>query len=287
MILSTTTDHLFRCYGYEQGVKTAAEVGFDALDLNMCEILDNPEWSEENYEKTAKMLKKYADENGIYFNQAHAPFPSYRYGNDEYNSRIYPMLTRSVKIAGIIGASQIVVHPTAIFTEPEQMKFNIDFYKKLIPCCKEAGVKIAIENMWGWNAELQRIVPNVCSFGRELARYYDELDPELFTVCLDIGHTVLIGQEPDEAIREIGGSRLGALHVHDNDGIHDFHIVPYQGILDWDKITKALSDIKYSGDFTYEVGGEFLNKYADKPELMYKVLELMVLTGRHLIEKIK
>ncbi len=287
MITSTTTNRLFETLGYEKGIEAAAKAGFDALDLNLCLLMDNSEMSEENYAGTAAMLKDTAEKNGIYFNQAHAPYPAYIEGDEEYNTKIFPQLVRAIRIAGIIGASQIIVHPTEIYKEPEQMKFNVDFYKRLIPYCKEAGVKIGIENMWGWADNYTRIVPNVCSTGRELAMYYDELDPEYFTVCLDIGHTVLTGQQPQEAIIEIG-PRLGALHIHDNNGIDDLHDIPYRGILDWEKITKALSEVKYSGDFTYEVNianTEF-GGYAENPELMHKALRCLVETAHKLIDMI-
>ena len=285
MILSTTTDVVFETFGYKNGIQLLAKLGFDALDLNLINPIYKDEFSEENYEDTCFKLKQWAEESNIYFNQAHAPFPSYRFGDDDYNEKVKPALIRSIKAAGLVGAKQIIVHPTACPEGVDQKKFNLDFYNSLVPYCKESHIKVALENMWGFDNAQNKIVPNVCSFGRELADYFDALDPECFTVCLDIGHSGLVGQKAEAAIFELGGQRLHALHVHDNDNVGDLHTIPYQGKINWDAVMMALKCIEYDGDLTYEVGGHFLCTYQNEPELMVKALELMVSTGRSLISK--
>ena len=287
MKLSTTTSVLFNTFGYEKGIEVAAEVGFDALDLNLIHPIYDEEFSEKNLEKTCKMLTDEAKKNGICFNQAHSPFPSYQFGEnmDEYNAKVKPALIASIKAAGLVGAEQIIVHPIDCTTvDIDQKKFNIDFYNSLVPYCKEYNVKVALENMWKGDGN-GKIIPNVCSFGKDLAEYYDELDPKYFTVCLDLGHSGLVGDTAQDAIRVLGKERLYSLHVHDNDFIHDTHTIPYQGDMDWDAIMEALSEIGYEGDFTYEVGGKLLKPYTDKPELMKKMFELLADTGKYLIGK--
>jgi sugar phosphate isomerase/epimerase len=44
-----------------------------------------------------------------------------------------------------------------------------------------------------------------------------------------------------------------ALHVHDNFGATDNHLLPGHGKLKWNEITKALAEIGYDGCFTLEV----------------------------------
>ena len=54
------------------------------------------------------------------------------------------------------------------------------------------------------------------------------------------------------------------------------------GICDWDKVVKALAEIGYEGDFTYEADGFYINK----PKELYKQYQLTaVQTGRFLIKK--
>jgi sugar phosphate isomerase/epimerase len=115
--------------------------------------------------------------------------------------------------------------------------------------------------MWQNRPVTGYICDDVCADPRELNRYYDALnDPEAFTVCLDLGHVALCGREPQDAIRTIGHDRLGALHVHDVDYVHDLHTLPGSARINWDAVCRALADIDYKGEFTLESDG-FLNKY--------------------------
>jgi sugar phosphate isomerase/epimerase len=52
---------------------------------------------------------------------------------------------------------------------------------------------------------------------------------------------------------------LHALHVHDNDYIDDRHTLPGLGRMDWEEIMKALAEIDYDGDFTYEADNFLVN----------------------------
>ena len=57
-------------------------------------------------------------------------------------------------------------------------------------------------------------------------------------------------------IRE-AGRRLQALHLHDNDGSDDQHMLPYgRGNIDWQDVFSALKDIRYQGLFNFEIPGE-------------------------------
>ena len=100
---------------------------------------------------------------------------------------------------------------------------------------------------------------------------------------LDTGHCGLIGQKTADAVRALGG-RLGALHVHDNNYIADNHTLPYLGKLNWDEILKALAEINYSGDFTFEA---MCFLYGFDKDFMPTVLKFMHDTGRYMIEKIQ
>jgi sugar phosphate isomerase/epimerase len=42
------------------------------------------------------------------------------------------------------------------------------------------------------------------------------------------------------------------MHVHDNHGVTDEHILPMMGTIEWRSIMQALREINYTGDFVYE-----------------------------------
>ena len=71
-----------------------------------------------------------------------------------------------------------------------------------------------------------------------------------------------------------------ALHLHDNDGVEDLHIMPYTGKLDWERVARSLGDIRYKGTINFEVG------FSNIPKEIYpQALAYVAATGRYM-EKI-
>ena len=82
-----------------------------------------------------------------------------------------------------------------------------------------------------------------------------------FVACLDIGHAEMKGSNTTAAEMIIAlGSRLQALHIHDNDKWHDSHQIPFSMDIDFSAVVKALKDIDYNGYFTLEACS-FLSAY--------------------------
>ena len=282
MILATQTDVTGRNFGDVEAVKLIAQAGFDAVDFSMFTQHNAEFLFGDNYLEYIYEVKRAAQESGVYFNQAHAPFPSYRVGDEEYNKIIFPRLVRSIEIAGILGVKNIIVHP--VFVQENKKEFNMNLYNSLMPYAKKAGVKIALENMWGRDKKRNYIVHTVCSGPDELCDYYDSLNPDYFTVCLDIGHCGLVGEDEAEFIEKLGADRLTCLHVHDNDYKRDAHIPAFIGELEWNKICSALSKIGYKGDLTLEADAFMYNM---PPELISSALKFMHDSGRYLIKLIE
>ncbi|MBP9988891.1 MAG: sugar phosphate isomerase/epimerase [Ruminococcus sp.] len=287
MILSTQTDIAGTRIGEENVIKLICETGFDAIDYSMFRMRDEDDYvlNTPEYEKHILELKKIAESYGKFFNQAHAPFPSYKLGEDDYNEKILERIKRSIEIAGILGVKNIVVHPTDFrVRSAKNIRKNAEFYEKLIPSCKEYGVKVAVENMFGRDRRRDCIVPNICSLPEEFRQMMELLDPEYFTACVDIGHAGLVGTTAPELIRELGDDYLGCLHVHDNDYLRDRHYPPFMFDLDWDEITQALADIDYAGDFTFEAD----NIFAKIPvEVIPSAMKFLYEIGRSLVKMIE
>ncbi|HHW23881.1 MAG TPA: sugar phosphate isomerase/epimerase family protein [Bacillota bacterium] len=283
MEISTQTDVMFRRFGEAEAIKIFAEAGWDALDYSMFDI--NPATSvltRGDFREYARLLRETAEKHGLRFNQAHAPFPSYRHDNEEYNATIFELIVRSMEIAGILGAETIIVHPiTHGQTYDERKAINMAFYSRLLPYCEKFGVTIAVENMFSWGDG--HAMPAVCSTEAEFVDYIDSLDPQYFCACLDIGHAELRGAGAFSAvsmIRALGGKRLRALHVHDNDRFSDLHTLPFTRSLRWKEIVGALAEIGYSGVFTFEADN-FIAGFP--PELSAEASKLMAAVGRYLV----
>ena len=262
MLYSTSTDIAVRrpAIGLFRGVEMLMDAGFPALDLSLFEygfVMDD------DYRETAAKLKAMTSARGVVFNQSHAPFGG---GYDKYFGQTAPNLPRVIEFAGLCGVRNIVIHPLQrgryYGHEEELFEMNMEFYSGLAPHAKNAGVRIAIENMWHRHPVNGYIVDDVCANPDELAKYYDTLnDPEAFTVCLDLGHVALCGREPEDAVKTIG-HRLGAIHAHDVDYVNDLHYLPGVGKLNWSVICRSLAEVDYKGDFTLEAS-YFPKNYPD------------------------
>ncbi|MBE6537314.1 MAG: sugar phosphate isomerase/epimerase [Ruminococcaceae bacterium] len=283
MRYSSTTDYLAKKYGLEEAVKMLIEAGYTAMDFSMFNTKEAP--FTDDYKEVAERILKIANENGVVFNQAHAPFTS---NTEIYENELVPLLPRAFEFASLLGIKNIVVHPRQngryYGREEELFEKNIEFYTALKPFAKKYGVKIAIENMWQRHPIAKYICDDVCAPPEELARLYDTLnDPEVFTICLDLGHVALCGREPHDAIKCIG-NRIGCLHVHDVDYVGDLHTLPGVAKINWDKVCQALADINYEGDITLEADNFFVGFL---PEMHKTAAKFMADTARSLVEKIE
>lgn len=88
------------------------------------------------------------------------------------------------------------------------------------------------------------------STGTDLKEFVKYFDHPLFHVCWDTGHGNFDGNQYDEIVNI--GDDLFALHINDNSGYGDEHILPYLGTINMDEIINALIDINYNRYFTFE-----------------------------------
>lgn len=265
MRISTQTQFAIERLGVTETFRVLKEAGFDAYDYTILDAsAENPLYGDDWQSHIAE-VRAAAQAVGLPCNQAHAPHPTSqpdlpKYA--DYNARIFDVTVRCIEAAAMLGANAIVVHPVQhmVYREhaEELFRLNMDFYRALAPYAKRAGIRIALENMWQRNGQ-GVIVDSTCGQPAEFIRYFDTLADDCFTCCLDIGHCFLCGHDPAAAIREMGAGRIGALHVHDNDGKDDLHLLPHLGRINWSSVAAALADVGYRGDFTYEAYG-FIKK---------------------------
>lgn len=267
-------------------VKRICEAGFDGIDYSLFYLKrDDCPLMTPAYEKHCRKLLDIAGSYGVTFEQAHAPFPMYYPFRPQYHQKMMDTARRALEICSVMGIKACVIHPSGEFWF-HRHGGNIEMFNELLPTAKQCGVKIAIENMYGWFAPLRKNKKsrNICSTPEDFNYILDHLDPDWFTGCLDLGHCGLVRVDAADMIYKMGGKRITALHVHDNNFVDDTHTLPYQQKMDWPRILKALADINYSGEFTFEADS-FLRKLPD--ELFPSALKFMHDTGRYMINEIE
>ena len=253
MKTSTEIHSIAKFVGEEKAIEYVAKAGFEAWDFSMfsmCKydwktktLLENDHpLAGKDYLKFVRRLRQVALDNGIVCNQSHAPFPT-------YCKEIRAHYERALECTAEAGGKICIIHPDNYKSAEE----NAEMYLELLPFAKSCGVKIATENMWNWNNELDQAAPAACSHHDDFVKHIDLVNDEYFTACLDIGHAEMKGLDTS-AVKSIKalGHRLGALHVHDNDLHHDSHQIPFTMKVDFDAMVKALREVDYKGDMTLE-----------------------------------
>ena len=287
MLISTQTGHSVGRLGFEQGVLTLKNAGYDCLDLSLFEMIrDDSPYIAGDWRKLVEERKAFCDANGIIFNQSHAPF-SFAWADENIRENIAkPRDEQSLEISAMMGVKIAVVHPLHwmpyLGHEDEINELNIQYYKSLVPLARNLGVKIALENMWQKEIKRKCICTDVAGFAKDHAALIDAIDSEWVVACLDVGHCSLVGEEAEDTIRILGHDRLKSVHLHDNDYQGDRHTIPGLGLMNWDNIMKAFEDIKYDGEFTYEADA-FLKGFDN--EFFPTAVEFMVKRAKHLVSK--
>ena len=166
----------------------------------------------------------------------------------------------------------------------ELFHINVEFYKSLIPYCQKFGIKVACENMWQCNNGNNVPSDSTCSRAWEFCKYIDAINSEWIVGCLDIGHVSLMNADIPDFIRMMGNKRLQALHIHDTDFKSDKHTLLFMEKIDYIAICKALSEIDYKGDVTFEVA----SFYKGIPTQLYAAAtKYLSEVGRYLISQIE
>ena len=111
---------------------------------------------------------------------------------------------------------------------------------ELLPVAEQVGVALAVE-----------VIPNTLSSASALVSLIEgEDEMQGVGICMDVGHARLLGDVVD-AIEACSG-HLVTTHLHDNRGDSDDHLVPGQGVIDWNAALVAFQKVGYDGPWIFE-----------------------------------
>ena len=278
--------------------------GFDAIDFDLnkyirCGELKDAEPPftsfydkslDELYEFFAP-LKAACKRHDVKIAQIHAPFSSWYSGKDAFNEYMIGVHEKCIAICAFLECPGIVIHPVHGAGDSER---DVDLwqYRRLIPAAKKYGVKILLENIFGrYNG---RFIQGRLSSPDMACEMFDTLESEagegVFGFCFDVGHAIITCQDIPGFVKALG-HRLTNLHIHDNNGLDDLHLIPYYClttganlVCNWDGFVDALRDIGYRGAICFETFKSVrIMPEAVRPEL----LKLISAIGRHWAERIE
>ena len=233
----TTTDVFEEGYDASRAVDRLAALGYDGIDMGFDYwIFEGSPFLADDYLAWAESLKARAQEKGIVYTHAHAPGEA----DSEY-------VGRSIKATAALGARYLVVHPVwkdrngnIIKSRLRFLQVNADAIKQWLPMAEELGVTLLSENiLWGASSD-----------PRIIADLVEKVGSDWFGWCFDVGHAWACGYAPD-VLKDCSVVPV-SLHIQDNDGSGDQHLIPGDGTIDWDLFTRTLREVGYLGDCVME-----------------------------------
>ena len=227
-------------YTPQEILRAVAEAGFSA-----CGLLWKPSYTAEAWRDLAV---KTVGELGLETDYVHAPFryaSSMWRGEEEKWRRPMELLLGSLRACAEAECPILVAHTYIGFENKRPVgQAGIDHFGMLVQEAEKLGVKIAFENTEG---------------GPYLAALMGAFCREKHVgFCWDSGHELCYNGGRDQLA--LYGEKLLCTHLNDNLGCHggpapaeDLHLLPFDGILDWQAAAARLDAVGYAGNLNFEI----------------------------------
>lgn len=234
---------LFYWFGYNIPVKPCMELirnaGFQSVML----------WWGDEYEAVngpKELLPEAARNCGLAVDNVHVP---YEHCNELWldtlsGEELTAMYLRCVGDCADHGIPAAVIHVTRGDAPPPPTPIGLERMQRVAERAELRGVNLALENLRK---------PEYLDY------VYERTDSGRLKFCYDSGHENCYSKGTDLLHKH--AARLCALHLHDNDGTSDQHLLPGDGTVDWKHIKTALVEADYRGNLTLEVTNEFSPAY--------------------------
>lgn len=223
----------------EKQIMMLRKTGFEAFFTD---------WKREHpIEKWAKL----ADEIGMIYQSVHAPFGGTKalwHGDPESAENAFNDIIDCIHSCSENNIGLIISHCYIGFDGVVDItEIGLERYGKIIDEAEKCGVNIAFENTEG------------LEYLQKLFDVFGSRNNVGF--CLDTGHEMCYNFSED--LLERFGDKLIATHLNDNLGIKDFggktfwhddlHLLPFDGIRDWDETARRFKAHNYDGILTFEL----------------------------------
>ena len=216
-------------------IKIFSEVGWEGFFSGWC--------YGENIESYAKL----ADELGMFYQSVHSPFHRVdKIWDDEVNGdAAVEEQIECIKQSKAAGVDLVIIHAIIGMEKCTPTALGLKRFEKIFNAAENYGVTAALENTEG---EI---------YVETLMKEFGSSDRVRF--CIDTGHEMCYNGSRDLIGKY--ANKLISTHLNDNLGQtgeiitwhDDAHLMPFDGIADWNGIASRLKAAGYKGDITLEL----------------------------------
>jgi len=222
----------FDFFGYgipkKERYQLIKQVGFDKVSLW---------WSNDFGDENFQSNPQDAREMGLIIENIHTPFKDVNnfWLNNIDGDALFENFLSIVDDCGDNEIPIMVVHLSSGNNPPPFNEMGLNRIKKIIEKAEKRNVNVAFENLRK-TEYLKYVLGNIAS-------------PRA-GFCYDSGHHNCWAANED--LLNKYGSRLMTLHLHDNDGSDDQHLLPFEGTADWPSIMEGIAKTGFTGAVSME-----------------------------------
>jgi len=201
---------------------------------------------DEDVQKTGREFAAFLKENDFSMTQGHL----WLYVKICSDETAIDTLVKWIELYEAIGIKNMVLHCDPLLktecTKAEKHDLNIEKLRILAERIKDKDITVCLENLL-----------SVCVSADDILYVIDKVGSDRFGICLDTGHLNLRDFKDQRKFILTAGKYLKALHIADNYGEKDDHLMLFNGgQVDFVEVVKALREIDYRGMFNLEIPGE-------------------------------
>lgn len=227
-------------------IKHICDIGVDNVEI-YCGKPFMSFWEDKNWRDKIYDIKETLDINNM--NAAiHSPYyysdiSSY---NDELRDFSIKQTKKGMKVAEILGADVVTVHPGRVITsklsKDKAIENMIESLNKLSDLAEDKGKILCLENM-GDSKSLYKDK-------KQINKVIKRVNSKYVKITLDIAHANTVGGEPYKFVDYLSED-IKHIHISDNRG-YDNHYPIGIGNIDFKEVINSLEGISYDGLMTLE-----------------------------------
>jgi protein FrlC len=180
-------------------------------------------------------------------------YPSYLCSlNEHVRAESVDYIKAGIDNAVQIGSPTVSLCPGMVLFD-ESVKKG---WKQLVKSYKEIEEYVVGKNVRLLIEPAHRFESNLILTVDDCLRMLDELQSDKFGILLDTGHANVNGEDFKAIIPKCKGIPLH-IHLDDNLGDFDSHMIPGKGNVDFDSLFNALKEVGYKGFISVELGGGY------------------------------
>ena len=214
-------------YFYE-AVDAIIEAGFKKVFV---------QWYDKETEPTQQEAVDYIKSKGLQIIFAHLGYQNINdiWLDNEEGEALIERYKKNIDEARANGIPMVMMHPCSKFEPPFPSETGLRRFEAIAQYANQLGIEIGFENT------------KVTGFQRFLIKNLKAKAG----VCLDIGHCH--AHFKDDFDYDFFRDKITSVHIHDNFGVKDEHLLPFDGNVDWKQAMSDLKRANFDRELTMEI----------------------------------